>query len=108
MGNNQTEHIRIWGLAILNRPKSGYWLDQANQNKVHGRTNQTKKRVLVRPNRPNYGYWAERSDLIMSIGQIESPKNGYWPDQTGCNMDIDQTDQTELWVLARPNGPEYG
>ena len=70
-----------------------------------GQTNQTKKRVLTRP---NYGYWADRTDLNMGIGQMESPKNGYWPDQTGCNMNFDQTDQTELWVLGRPNGPEYG
>ena len=32
----------------------------------------------------------------------------YWPDRTDRNMGIDQTEQTEIWVLARPNRPKYG
>ena len=32
----------------------------------------------------------------------------YWPDRTDRNMGIGQTEQTEIWVLARPNRPKYG
>ena len=32
----------------------------------------------------------------------------YWPDRTDQNMGIGQTEQTEIWVLARPNRPKYG
>ena len=33
---------------------------------------------------------------------------GYWPDRTDRNLGIGQTEQTEIWVLARPNRPKYG
>ena len=32
----------------------------------------------------------------------------YWPDRTDQNMGICQTEQTEIWVSARPNRPKYG
>ena len=32
----------------------------------------------------------------------------YWPDQTDRNMGIGQTEQTKIWVLARPNRPKFG
>ena len=32
----------------------------------------------------------------------------YWPDWTDRNMGIGQTEQTEIWLLARPNRPKYG
>ena len=32
----------------------------------------------------------------------------YWPDRSDRNMGIGQTEQTEIWVLARPNRPKYG
>ena len=32
----------------------------------------------------------------------------YSPDRTDRNMCIGQTEQTEIWVLARPNRPKYG
>ena len=32
----------------------------------------------------------------------------YWPDQTNQNMGIGRTEQTKIWVLARPNRPKYG
>ena len=32
----------------------------------------------------------------------------YWPDRTDRNMGIGQTEQAEIWVLARPNRPKYG
>ena len=60
MGNNQTDHIKIWVLGIPNRPKHGYWVDQAGQKKVHGRTKQTKK--VFRP---------DQSDQNMRIGLTE-------------------------------------
>ena len=32
----------------------------------------------------------------------------YWSDRTDRNMGIGQTEQTKIWVLARPNRPKYG
>ena len=32
----------------------------------------------------------------------------YWPDRTDRNMGIGQTEQAEIWVLAKPNRPKYG
>ena len=32
----------------------------------------------------------------------------YWPERTDRNIGIGQTEQTEIWVLARPNRPKYG
>ena len=36
------------------------------------------------------------------------PEIRYWPDRTGRNLGIGQTEQTEIWVLTRPNRPKYG
>ena len=33
---------------------------------------------------------------------------GYWPDRTDRRLGIDQTKQTNVWVLARPNMPNSG
>ena len=84
-----------------------------------GQTEQTKIRVLTRPNRPKYGYWPDRTDRNMYIGKTEQtetwvfirsyrPKTGYWRDRTNINMGIGQTEETETWILARPNRPKYG
>ena len=32
----------------------------------------------------------------------------YWPDRSDRNMSIGQTEQTEIWLLARPNRPKSG
>ena len=32
----------------------------------------------------------------------------YWPDRTDRNFGLVKTEQTEIWVLARPNRPKYG
>ena len=32
----------------------------------------------------------------------------YWPDRTDRNMGLGQTEQTDIWVLARPNRPKFG
>ena len=36
------------------------------------------------------------------------PENRFWPGQADRNMGIGQTEQTEIWVLARSNRPKYG
>ena len=42
-------------------------------------------------------YWPDRTGRNMGI----------WPDRTDINMGIGQTEQTEIWVLARPKRPKY-
>ena len=55
----------------------------------------------------------------MGIGQTEQTKKvyrpdqsdqkkGYLPDKTDQNMGIDHNEQTDIWLLARPNRPIYG
>ena len=50
-------------------------------------TKHTEKLVLYKPNRPNYEFW---------------------PDQPHRNMGIDQTKQTNLWVLDRSKVQKKG
>ena len=43
----------------------------------------------------------------MSFGQTAQTKKVCRPDQSDQNMNICQTKQTKIWVLTRPNRPNY-
>ena len=61
------------------------------------------------------GCYFEKQSIQHAIIQFGSYLAGplgleirYWSDRTDRNMGIGQTEQTEIWVLARPNRPKYG
>ena len=114
MGIGQTEQTKIWALARPNRPKFGYSPDRTDRNLGIGQTEQTKNWVLARSNRPKFGYWPDRTDLRPDHCPDRRPDHppdrcpDHWPDRTDRNMGIDQTEQTKIWVLARPIRPKFG
>ena len=87
MGTNQTKQIEITVSTTPNRQKYGYEPDQIW--------------LLTRPKRPNLGL---NQTELMKIGELtrsNRPKYGNCPDQTDRNMDFNQNEQTETWVLAK-------
>ena len=42
------------------------------------------------------------------LPRLSRPKYGHGPDKTNRNMGFDQTEQTTILVLTRPNKPKYG
>ena len=73
-----------------------------------GWTSRLWNKVLARPNRPKYGYWPDRTYRNMGIGPTEQTKIWVLARPNRPNLGIGQTKQAEIWVFARPNRPKYG
>ena len=55
---------------------------------------------MARTNTAKYGY---RPDKIMVLNRTNRPKGGYFPYRTEQIMGIDQTVQSEIWVITKLN-----
>ena len=73
-----------------------------------GQTEQTEK--VCRPNQAvqKFGYLADRTDQNLSIDKTEQTEIWLSARPIRPKMGIMHTEQTELRVLARPTTPKYG
>ena len=64
--------------------------------------------LLTTTNTPKFGFERDKTNENMGINQTKETEIWVLPRQTDQNMDFNQTEQTETWVLAGPIRPKYG